>query len=87
MQSHLIEYLKRYFEKTLKTLGRECVSHPSCLTLCDPVDCGPPGSVRGVIRARILDCVAISFSRDLPHLGIKPVFLASPALAGRFFNI
>ena len=28
-----------------------------CLTLCDPVDCGPPGSsVHGVLQARILGC-------------------------------
>ena len=28
----------------------------SCLTLCDPVDCGPPGSsVCGIIQARILE--------------------------------
>ena len=27
----------------------------SCLTLCDPVDCSPPGSsVRGILQARIL---------------------------------
>ena len=36
----------------------------SCLTLCDPVDCSPPGSsVRGILQARILEWVAISFSR------------------------
>ena len=36
----------------------------SCLTLCDPVDCSPPGSsVHGVLMARILEWVAISFSR------------------------
>ena len=35
-----------------------------CLTLCDPVDCRPPGSpVRGISQARILEWVAISFSR------------------------
>ena len=36
----------------------------SCLTLCDPVDCSPPGfSVHGIPQARILEWVAISFSR------------------------
>ena len=35
-----------------------------CLTLYDPMDCSPPGSsVRGILQARILECVAISFSR------------------------
>ena len=36
----------------------------SCLTLCDPTDCSPPGSpVHGVLQARILEWVAIPFSR------------------------
>ena len=36
----------------------------SCLTLCNPMDCSPPGSsVHGILQARILECVAISFSR------------------------
>ena len=36
----------------------------SCPTLCDPVDYSPPGSsVHGILQARILEWVAISFSR------------------------
>ena len=36
----------------------------SCLTLCDPMDCSLPGSsIRGIFQARVLDWVAISFSR------------------------
>ena len=36
----------------------------SCLTLCDPMDCSPLGSsVHGIYQARILEWVAISFSR------------------------
>ena len=35
-----------------------------CLTLCDPLDCSPPGSsVHGILQARILEWVAISSSR------------------------
>ena len=35
----------------------------SCLTLCDPMDRNPPGSpVPGILQARILEWVAISFS-------------------------
>ena len=35
-----------------------------CLTLCDPVDCSPPGSsVHGILQARILEWVAISSSK------------------------
>ena len=37
----------------------------SCLTLWDPMDCSSPGSsIHGISRARILECVAISFSRS-----------------------
>ena len=40
----------------------------SCLTLCDPVDCSPPGSsVHGILQARILEWVAISFSNACIH--------------------
>ena len=49
-----------------------------CPTLCNPVDCSPPGSsIHGILQARILEWVAIPFSRDLPDPGIKP---RSPSL-------
>ena len=36
----------------------------SYLILCDPMDCSPPGSsVRGILQARILEQIAIPFSR------------------------
>ena len=39
-------------------------SAQSCPTLCDPLDCSPPGSsVHGIFQARILEWVAISYSR------------------------
>ena len=45
----------------------------SCSTVCDSKDCNPPGaSLHGILQARILEWVAILFSRDLPHPGIKP---------------
>jgi len=38
-------------------------SRQSCLTLCDPTDGSPPGSpVPGILQARTLEWVAISFS-------------------------
>ena len=41
-----------------------CAVDQSCLSLCDSVDCSPPGSsVHGIFQARILEWVAISFSR------------------------
>ena len=36
----------------------------SCPTLCDPMDCSPPGfSIHGIFQAWVLEWVAISFSR------------------------
>ena len=59
----------------------------SCLTFCNLLGCSPPGSsVHGISQARILEWVAISFSRDLLDPGIKPTSLVSPALAGEFFT-
>ena len=49
-----------------------------CLTLCDPVDCSPPGlSVHGILQARILEWVAVPPPGDLPKLGVERT-------AGRF---
>ena len=45
----------------------------SCLTLCDPMGCSLPGcSVHGILQARILQWVAMPFSRDRPDSGIEP---------------
>ena len=50
----------------------------SCPTLCHPKDHRPPGfSVHGIFQARILEWVAILFSRGSPNTEIE---LGSPAL-------
>ena len=47
----------------------------SCPTLCNPMDCSPPGSsVHGILQARILEWVAIPFSRGSSNPGIKSRF-------------
>ena len=54
----------------------------SCLTLCDPMDCRPPGSsVHGISQARIREWGAISSPRGLPDLEIKS---AVSCIAGGF---
>ena len=41
-----------------------CLIAQSCLNLCDPKDCSPPSpSIHGILQARILEWVAIPFSR------------------------
>ena len=67
---------------------QECAqSLQSCPTLCDPMDCSPPGSsVRGILQARRLKWVALSFFRRSSRPGIEFASPVSPALAGRFFT-
>ena len=61
-----------------------------CPTLCNPMDCSPPGSsVHGILQARIVEWVAMPSSRESSRLRDLPMFLASfmsPALAGGFFT-
>ena len=47
----------------ISTAATAAKSPQSCLTLCDPIDGSPLGSsVPGILQARILEWVAISFS-------------------------
>ena len=56
----------------------------ACSVIYDPMDCSLPGSsVQGILQARIVEWVAISYSRGSSQPGIEPW---SPALAGRFFT-
>ena len=62
---------------------RVCSVTQSCLILCDSMDCSPPdSSVHGIFQTRILERVAISYSRELPN----PRSLVSPALVSEFFT-
>ena len=57
----------------------------SCPALCSPVDCSPPGSpVPGILQTRILEWVAILFSRG--SFWPKDRIQVS-CIAGRFFTI
>ena len=50
--------------------------------------CSPPGSsVRGILQARMLEWVAISFSRNLPDPGIEPGSPALQAGSGKPLNL
>ena len=52
------------FRQILFSLGNTSEVAQSCPTLCDPVDCSPPGSsVHGISQARILEWVVITFFR------------------------
>ena len=56
------------------------------LTLCDPMDYSLQGSsAHGIFQAKILELVAISYSRGSSWPRIKSASLVSSALAGWFF--
>ena len=65
-----------------------CVSNLSCPTLCYPMDCSPPGSVHGILQARLLEWMAIPFFRGsswprdqtmpILHCGQTPYCLRHP---------
>ena len=56
-----------------------------CPTLCDPVNCSPPGSsILGILQARILEWVAISFSRGTSRPRDRTQV---SRIAGRRFNL
>ena len=58
-----------------------------CPTLCDPMDCSPPGSsVQRILQAGILKWVVLSFSRGSSQPRDRTHVSMSPALAGRFFT-
>ena len=71
-------YLSPLLTNNNARLYRECVRPcvlcaQTCLTLRDPMNCGPPGSsVCGISQARILEWVAISYSRGSPRPQILP---------------
>ena len=60
----LLHYRQILYQLSYKGKGKKSEVAQSCLTLCDPVDCSLQGSsVHGILQARILEWVAISFSR------------------------
>ena len=58
----------------------------SCLSLCNTMDCSPPGSsVHGILQARVLEWVAMPSSRGSSDPGMEPSALKSPPLVGGLF--
>ena len=62
-----------------------CVCAQSCLTLCDPMDGIPPGSM-GFFRQEYWSRFPFPPPGDLPDPGIEPSSSTSPTLIGRFFT-
>ena len=75
-QTGFLEVMETFFIRTVVVTTAphgNSVSHWSFLTLCDLMNSSLPGSsVRGILQARTLECVAMPSSRDLPHPAIEP---------------
>ena len=90
---NLVNYIDKFpnGELTLKSWDKLCLVTCSvlvarlCLTLCDPMDCSPPGSsVHGILQARILAWVAIPFSRGSYQ---TRDWICVSCIAGRFSTV
>ena len=64
LEGLMVKLKFQYFGHLMwRTAAAAAKSLKSCLTLCDPIDSSPPGSpIPGILQARILEWVAISFS-------------------------
>ena len=62
--SPIPSYFPLTFKCSLKEMKVKVLAIQSCLTLCGPMDCSPPGSsVHRILQARIVEWVAIPFCR------------------------
>ena len=58
-------YLESIKQGEVSQKENESVNHSVVSNSCDPMDCSPPGfSDYGILQTRILDWIAISFSRE-----------------------
>ena len=62
-----LQVKKQHLELDMEQLVRFSSVTQSCPTLCDPIDGSPPGPVPGILQARTLEWVAISFSNACMH--------------------
>ena len=81
---------KHFIHPKKEVVAHMCVCALSlqlCLTLCDPMDCSPwASSVHGILQARILEWVAISYSRG-PSQPRDPTQVSCVSrIAGGFFT-
>ena len=63
LDGETVETMRDFIFGGSKITAAAAKSLQSCPTLCDPIDSSPPGSaVHGILQARTLEWVAISFS-------------------------
>ena len=81
------KWFRRQDRKNVHAFGCLLLCAQSCPTLCNPVDCSPPGSsVHGILQARMLEWVAISSSRGSSQCRNWACISCIPWIADRFFT-
>ena len=84
---HPLVHLITERKSKLVSLHYCCLVAKLCPILCTPRDCSPPGSSdHRIVQAEYWSGLPFPPPGDLSDPRIKPAFLTSPALAGRFFN-
>ena len=85
VEIHFSQSLETFLNESFPRLKGEGEVAQLCPTLCDPVDCSLPGSsVQGILQARILEWVAISFSRESSRPRDRTLV---SGIGGRRFNL
>ena len=76
-----------YHLSHVQSLGMGYKAEHPTLTLCNPMDCGPPGSsVHGILQAKILEWVAISSSRGSSQPRDSTSITCVSCMGGRSFT-
>ena len=83
--SHSPQHRRFTGPETGRHLSQKLLLTQSCLSLCNPMDCSPPGSsVHRILQARILEWAAMPSSRESSQLRDR---MQVSCIAGRFFTI
>ena len=82
----LIRSIKLWFNWIIKeVIFDPCMCAQACLTLCNFTDCNPPdSSILGIFQARILEWVALSYSRGSSLWPWDGTYIICISLSGRW---
>ena len=93
MPTETFNYLTNMFQEVTENICvcvYVCSVAQPCLSLCNSMDCSPPGSsVHGTVgfsKQEYWSKLPFPPPEDLPNLGMEAASLVSPALSGRFFT-
>ena len=81
-----VKWIELRIQKHTHTCVLRAKPLQSCLTLCDPMDCSPPGSME-FSKPEFRGGLPFPSRGDLPHPGIEAVSLLSPELASGFLPL